>query len=57
MCSESDLQSAVSARILSTEAADALRSHVTAARDTPLVDEENFRLVSGFNALGCNELH
>lgn len=49
MYSESDLQSAVAAGILSSEAADALRSHVAAGRDTPFVDEENFRLVSGFN--------
>jgi hypothetical protein len=49
MYSESDLQSAVSAGIISSEAADALRNHVAAGRDTPFVDEENFRLVSGFN--------
>jgi hypothetical protein len=49
MYSESDLQSAISAGIISSEAADALRNHVAAGRDTPFVDEENFRLVSGFN--------
>jgi hypothetical protein len=49
MFSDSDLQSAVAAGIISSEAADALRNHVAGERSTPFVDEENFRLVSGFN--------
>lgn len=49
MYSESDLQAAVEAGVLSAEAAEALRSHVAAQRATPAVDEENFRLITGFN--------
>ena len=49
MYSESDLQSAVSAGILSADAADALRAHVSTQRVTPMVDEEHFRLITGFN--------
>lgn len=49
MYSESDLESAVAAGALSADAAAALRIHVSSARATPLVDEENFRLLTGFN--------
>ena len=49
MYSESDLQSAVEAGAISAEAADAFRVHVVAQRSTPLVDEEHFRLLTGFN--------
>src|SRR4028119_1611577 len=49
MYSESDLESAVAAGALSREAAAALRDHVAGARETPLVDEEHFRLLTGFN--------
>lgn len=49
MYSESDLESAVAAGALSPQAAAALRAHVSTARSTPMVDEENFRLLSGFN--------
>ncbi|WP_374369369.1 hypothetical protein [Dongia sp.] len=49
MYSESDLQAAVEAGVLSAEAAEALRNHVAAQRATPAVDEENFRLITGFN--------
>jgi hypothetical protein len=51
--SEKDLQSAVSAGVLSHDAAQALRSYVAngtqAAGFTPVADEEQFRLVTGFN--------
>lgn len=49
MYSESDLESAVAAGAISPDAAAALRNHVSAARATPAVDEENFRLLTGFN--------
>jgi hypothetical protein len=49
MYSESDLQSAMEAGAISREAADALRLHVAAMRATPNVDEEHFRLITGFN--------
>lgn len=49
MYSESDLESAVAAGAISPDAAAALRNHVSGARATPAVDEENFRLLTGFN--------
>jgi hypothetical protein len=49
MYSDHDLQSAVAAGALSAEAADALRAHVAAMREGPLADEEQFRLITGFN--------
>ncbi|MCP1470946.1 hypothetical protein J3E64_002643 [Sphingobium sp. OAS761] len=49
MYSESDLQDAVAAGILSPEAALALRDHVARLRASPVVDEEHFRLLTGFN--------
>ncbi|AQR75494.1 hypothetical protein [Sphingomonas sp. LM7] len=49
MYSESDLAGAVEAGALSPQAAAALRNHVAASRSTPTVDEESFRLLSGFN--------
>ena len=49
MYSETDIESAVIAGVLSTDAANALRTHVASQRVTPLVDEENFRLLTGFN--------
>ncbi len=49
MYSESDLQSAVDAGVLTAASADALRNHVASQRATPAVDEENFRLLTGFN--------
>ncbi|WP_070151628.1 hypothetical protein [Sphingobium phenoxybenzoativorans] len=49
MYSESDLQNAVEAGAISAEAAEALRAHVSRLRASPLVDEEHFRLLTGFN--------
>lgn len=49
MYSEEDINSAVAAGKLSTEAAAALRAHVSAVREMPRRDEENFRLVTSFN--------
>jgi len=49
MYSEEDLSSAVSAGVLTEEAAQAFRSHVARLRNAPSVDEEHFRFVTGFN--------
>ncbi|AOU96965.1 hypothetical protein BI364_02130 [Acidihalobacter yilgarnensis] len=49
MYSEEELASAVTAGILSAETATAFRAHVAAARHTYTVDEEQFRLITGFN--------
>jgi hypothetical protein len=49
MYSESDLQSAVDAGAISAEAAAALRDHAAALHAAPAVDEEHFRLITGFN--------
>lgn len=49
MYSNEDINSAVASGALSAEAAAALRAHVSADRDMPVGDEENFRLVTSFN--------
>lgn len=49
MYSETDLNAAVEAGILSPQAALAFRDHVARGRAAPLVDEEHFRLLTGFN--------
>ncbi|MEG3087315.1 hypothetical protein [Sphingomonas sp. PB4P5] len=49
MYSESDIEGAVTAGALSPEAAAALRQHIAMTRDAPAVDEESFRLLTGFN--------
>jgi hypothetical protein len=49
MFTEDDLQSAVLAGAVSAEAAEALRQHLASRRTTPAVDEEHFRLITGFN--------
>jgi hypothetical protein len=49
MITEDDLQSAVQAGAVSAEAAEALRQHAASRRANPAVDEENFRLITGFN--------
>ena len=49
MYSEADLQSAVSAGVISHDAAEALRTHSAGMRSAPVADEEQFRLITGFN--------
>ena len=49
MYSETDIQTAVADGAISAEAAAALRAHVATLRETPAVDEESFRLLTGFN--------
>ena len=49
MYSESEIDEAVSAGILSADTASAFRQHVADSRRLPAVDEEHFRLLTGFN--------
>lgn len=49
MYSESDLQAAVDAKVLTPEAVLAFRSHIASVRAAPGADEESFRLITGFN--------
>jgi MFS family permease len=49
MYSESDIETAVAAGVLTPEAAAAFRTHVASGRASPLVDDESFRLLTGFN--------
>lgn len=49
MYSEQDLNSAVEAGVIAPETATALRNHIAALHAAPAVDEEHFRLLSGFN--------
>jgi hypothetical protein len=49
MYSESDLDEAVSVGVLSPTAVSAFRDHIAARRATPAADEEQFRLLTGFN--------
>ncbi len=49
MYSETDLESAIAAGVISPAQALALREHVAGLRATPAVDEEHFRLLTGFN--------
>ena len=49
MYSESDIDGAVQAGALTPEAAVAFRRHVAAGHGEPAVDEEHFRLLTGFN--------
>ena len=49
MYSESDIANAVEAGVLTPEAANAFRDHIAASRSAPAVDEEHFKLLTGFN--------
>ncbi len=49
MYSDSELESAVAAGAVTQDAADALRAHVSALRQSPNADEESFRLITSFN--------
>lgn len=49
MYSESELQGAVDAGVLPPATAAALRTFIAEQRSTVLADEENFRLLTGFN--------
>ncbi len=49
MYSDDDLSSAVAAGVLDARTVAAFRDHVAAGRAAPAVDEEHFRLITGFN--------
>jgi hypothetical protein len=49
MYSQNDLDEAVAAGAISVESATALRGFVERSRSMPAVDEEHFRLITGFN--------
>lgn len=49
MYSQTELDEAVAAGAISAEAADGLRNFVERQRSTFVPDEENFRLITGFN--------
>ena len=49
MYSQQELDDAVASGVLSAEAADALRAHIERQRSTAIQDEEQFRLITGFN--------
>jgi hypothetical protein len=49
MYSQQEIDDAVASGVISPEAADALRAHVARQRSTVIPDEEQFRLITGFN--------
>lgn len=49
MYSQNDLDEAVAAGAISAESATALRTFIQQDRSSPAVDEEQFRLITGFN--------
>lgn len=49
MYTDEDLDTAVNQGIFSTEAVSQFREHMLSSTATPVVDEENFRLLTGFN--------
>jgi hypothetical protein len=49
MYSDSDLEGAIAAGALSAKEADRFRAYMAGSRATPAVDEEHFRLITGFN--------
>ena len=49
MYSESDLEAAVAGGVLSPDQAEGFRNFVAAGHHAPAVDEEHFRLLTGFN--------
>ena len=49
MYSQQEIDDAVASGVISADAADALRGHVERQRSTVIPDEEQFRLITGFN--------
>jgi hypothetical protein len=49
MYSQQELDDAVASGVISADAADALRAHIERQRATAIPDEEQFRLLTGFN--------
>src|SRR5258705_9694894 len=49
MYSQQELDDAVASGVVSVDAANALRAHIETQRSTAIPDEEQFRLITGFN--------
>ena len=49
MYSQQEVDDAVASGVITADAADALRAHVERQRSTAIADEEQFRLITGFN--------
>jgi hypothetical protein len=49
MYSQQELDEAIASGVITVEAADALRAHIEGQRSTAIPDEEQFRLITGFN--------
>src|SRR5207342_1346805 len=49
MYSQQELDDAVASGVISADAAGALRLHIERQRSTAIPDEEQFRLITGFN--------
>ncbi|WP_068547641.1 hypothetical protein [Thalassotalea crassostreae] len=49
MYSNEDLDNAVEKGIFSKQSVDDFRQYISSTKNSPIVDEENFRLISGFN--------
>src|SRR2546423_3531335 len=49
MYSQQELDDAVASGVITAEAANALRAHIEKQRSTAIPDEEQFRLLTGFN--------
>jgi hypothetical protein len=49
MYSQQELDDAVASGVITAEAANALRAHIETQRSTAIPDEEQFRLITGFN--------
>jgi hypothetical protein len=49
MYSQQELDDAVASGVITADAANALRAHVESQRSTAIPDEEQFRLITGFN--------
>jgi hypothetical protein len=49
MYSQQEIDDAVASGVITAEAADALRTHISRQRSTAIPDEEQFRLITGFN--------
>ncbi|HYX46070.1 MAG TPA: hypothetical protein VE820_04525 [Sphingomicrobium sp.] len=49
MYSQQEIDDAVASGVITAEAADALRAHIARQRSTAIPDEEQFRLITGFN--------
>jgi len=49
MYSQQDLDDAIASGVITAEAANALRAHIETQRSTAIPDEEQFRLLTGFN--------